>query len=340
MPITYPLDLSGTASSNLVENELHTVSESHFRDYFFIIPIFTPFYIDNFKATITIGNTTRNLVEDVDYSFVLQDVTGTRTTGKSMYGGISLHNLNLNGIISISYQTIGGENIADRLKVLTTLADKAYNPRTTIFDILDGVPNVFPPVPHYQDYDSFFGQEKLVEALGLIRDAIIQNSSLTQDQLRDFLRQINGTVLGSYLLKTGDTMTGRLLLNGSPVEPLEAATKEYVDKIVSNNSNLASLFSEYHNAVYVDEQLATKVNKTGDTMTGPLLLSRNPLDQMEAANKYYIDMVKTDLENKINGLETAVSNLGIDRVTQQYVDDKINEVMSYFSSISFYKKPF
>ena len=38
--VTYPLDLTGVAPTNLIENELHTVSESHYRDYFFIVPNF------------------------------------------------------------------------------------------------------------------------------------------------------------------------------------------------------------------------------------------------------------------------------------------------------------
>ena len=176
--VSYPLDMTGNSSTNLVLDELHSVTEAHFRDYFFIVPNFAPFYVDNFKATITIGNETRDLIEDVDFSFAISYVTGTRTTGKAMYGGITLHNLNLNGIVSINYQTLGGDQIADRLHILTLLADKAYNPRTTIWDILD-VPSVFNPSYHYQDYENFYGQEQLVQALGEIRDAILQNSSFS-----------------------------------------------------------------------------------------------------------------------------------------------------------------
>lgn len=38
------------------------------------------------------------------------------------------------------------------------------------------------------------------------------------------------------LNRTGDTMTGALVLNGAPVNPLEAATKQYVDDAVSGGS--------------------------------------------------------------------------------------------------------
>ncbi len=38
-PITYPLDLSGNAVTNLITAELHTVQESIYRNYSFILVI-------------------------------------------------------------------------------------------------------------------------------------------------------------------------------------------------------------------------------------------------------------------------------------------------------------
>lgn len=332
--VTYPLDMTGNSSTNLVLGELHSVTEAHFRDYFFIVPNFAPFYVDNFKATITVGNETRDLIEDVDFSFAISYVTGTRTTGKAMYGGITLHNLNLNGIVSINYQTLGGDQIADRLHVLTLLADKAYNPRTTIWDVLTNVPNAFPPVPnHYQDYENFYGQEQVVQALGEIRDAILQNSSLTQEQLNNFLNTINSGGLGSYLRKTGDTMTGRLMLAGAPVENLEAVTKKYVDENTIDSSELSTYMSQYHSAEYINQQLANKVSKSGDTMSGHLTLNADPVSDMHAVNKRYLENLRTSLQNQLNVVNTALGNLTVGHVTQEYVDNKINEVMAYIGAV-------
>lgn len=230
--VTYPLDLTGVKASNLVQNELHSVSESRFRDYYFIVPNFAPFFVDNFSISITVNNITTPLVEDVDYSFALEYVTGTRTTGKAMYGALTLHNLNLNGILKINYQTIGGDQVANRLEILTILADKAYNPRTTIWDIVTNVPTALPPLPHYQDYDQFYGQAELVAKLGEIRDAIVQNSSLTQQELNTFLNSIN--ISTSFVKKTGDVMSGHLGLPNAPTNPEHAVNKSYVDNIAAN----------------------------------------------------------------------------------------------------------
>jgi hypothetical protein len=66
--------------------------------------------------------------------------------------------------------------------------------------------------------------------------------------------------------KAGDTMTGPLILNADPAQPLGASTKGYADA-----------------------QVATKVAKAGDTMTGLLTLSGPPTANLHAASKQYVD---------------------------------------------------
>lgn len=330
--VTYPLDMSGNNPANLIQNELHTVSESHFKDYFFIVPEFAPFYVDNFSLSISINGNITPLQEDVDYSFALQYVTGTRISGKAMYGAVTLHNLNLNGILLMNYQTIGGDQIADRLLVLTTLADKAYNPRTTIWDILTNVPNSLPPSPHYQDYDQFLGQEELVTKLGEIRDAIITNSSLTQQEIQSFFQLLNSGTLTSYVSKSGDTMNGPLTLAGNPLDPLHAATKQYVDGLLENNSQMTQLLSSYAQTSYVNQQLNLKVNKSGDTMVGPLTLNQAPVQPSHAATKQYVDGVNQNTQLQIDQLQTQITNISLDPVTKAYVDDKFNEIMAMLAA--------
>jgi hypothetical protein len=59
-------------------------------------------------------------------------------------------------------------------------------------------------------------------------------------------------LLVNVVLKTGDTMSGLLILSGDPAVALGAATKQYVDTAD-----------------------ALKVNKSGDTITGPVVLDVN-----------------------------------------------------------------
>lgn len=330
----YPnTDLSGVSPDNLVEKEVHTTTEARFRDYFFIIPNFAPFYVDNFKMWIKNGETLIPLVEDKDFSFALPYVTGTRTTGKQMYGAITLHNLNLNGILVTDYQTIGGDQIADRLHVLTYLADKAYNPRTTIWDLITNVPNALPPVPHYQDYDTMYGQEQLVSMLAQIRDAIASNSSFTAQTIRDFLEAYGGE-RGGYLLRSGGEMTGQLTLAGMPTEPDHAATKQYVDQRLADQSSLVELLSHYVKDTDFHFNLNLKIDKTGGIMTGPLSLHQDPQQDDQAATKRYVDTQNAQLVQQLQQLNANLQQLQtqVSGVTKQYVDDLIDQVVVRFSS--------
>lgn len=328
MSVTYPLDQSGTKATNLVKNEFHAVNEAHFRDYYFIVPNFAPFFVTNFKAKLIVNDVVTDLKEDVDFTFTLSYVTGTRVTGKAMYGGITLHNLNANGLIALEYQTVGGDQIADRLHVLTLLSDKAYNPRTTIWDILTNVPNAFPPTPHYQDYDTFYGQEKLVTALLEVRDAILNNSSLTGDKIEEFLDSINNGVKG-YIKKEGGTMTGPLVLTVAPQTRNDAVSKGYVDDNFIDINELSLQLAELVKITTFNQKLAQKLNLTGGTMTGPINLSGTPTEDSHAVTKRYVDQTFTSIQNQLTAMQTTVNEYVKNQITKSYVDDLIHEIKSY-----------
>lgn len=51
-----------------------------------------------------------------------------------------------------------------------------------------------------------------------------------------------GYLSGAFVLKAGDTMTGDLVLPGDPDQPLEAATKQYVDNSGGGGGAVSSVF--------------------------------------------------------------------------------------------------
>jgi hypothetical protein len=75
--------------------------------------------------------------------------------------------------------------------------------------------------------------------------------------------------LAGYLLKSGGTMTGYLILNANPIVALGAATKQYVDAVTT--------------------ALAGYLPLAGGTMTGALVLAADPASAMQAATKEYVD---------------------------------------------------
>ena len=50
----------------------------------------------------------------------------------------------------------------------------------------------------------------------------------------DYATSAQGTLADNAMPKSGGTFTGSVILNGAPVDNLEAATKAYVDTEISN----------------------------------------------------------------------------------------------------------
>ncbi len=78
-----------------------------------------------------------------------------------------------------------------------------------------------------------------------------------------------GTSLAGYLLKSGGTMTGALVLAADPTTALGAATKHYVDESIAGVTGF--------------------LPEAGGTMTGALALAADPVSAMQAATKEYVD---------------------------------------------------
>lgn len=103
-----------------------------------------------------------------------------------------------------------------------------------------------------------------------LKQTVAEMQQLVDDAVKKLIQDIEaGTVTLPYVKLSGDTMTGPLILSGNPTEPLQAATKGYVDE---------------H-----EPDLSAYVRKAGDTMTGPLVLPGNPTATLQAATKGYVD---------------------------------------------------
>lgn len=91
------------------------------------------------------------------------------------------------------------------------------------------------------------------------------------------------------VLKSGDTMTGLLVLSGAPTADLHPATKKYTDD--KNTSQDAAISASAAAAAAANTNANSRVLRAGDTMTGFLLLHADPTAQMHAATKKYVDNI-------------------------------------------------
>ena len=177
----YIYDPLGTLPGNLITNEIHSITEANFRDYYLIIPTYAPFFINNLSVHLILNSVITPLIEGVDYSLVLFYLAATRSLGIPIYGAVSLNNTNISGQISITYQTIGNPYIADKQQVLAALATYTYNPRITTWDLITNVQEIWPPNDHNQDASTLDGMLELVTAINNLATSIgVSNSSIPQ----------------------------------------------------------------------------------------------------------------------------------------------------------------
>jgi len=119
-------------------------------------------------------------------------------------------------------------------------------------------------------------------------------------------------LLGGFIARSGDSMTGQLILSGAPTNPLAAATKAYVDSVVNNG-----------------------ISTEGGTFTGPVYLYGPPTQPSEAATKAYVDSVSNTVgENLGTGVgiyaQKVLSSLQFKSLTSGTgitIDDIGNELV-------------
>jgi hypothetical protein len=125
-----------------------------------------------------------------------------------------------------------------------------------------------------------------VNAEFIVRQA--GNRRLRVEDLETWIQSIAVAEINTGLLKTGDTMTGALHLAYEPTEPLEAATKAYVDTLIGGGTAVDDVARAA--ATSANNNANTRVLKAGDTLTGALFLTSGaPSDAAHAARKDYID---------------------------------------------------
>jgi hypothetical protein len=159
--------------------------------------------------------------------------------------------------------------------------------------------------------------------------------------------QINGMTTGQtnlpYLKLTGGQLSGNLtfvsgqtvVLGRGPSNDMEAATKKYVDDAIQTGGGGTGtdVSKEYvdQQISNVQEQVNTKVSKSGDTMTGSLNFNGNT-----AVNPVLESNSGIKVQSSSSGAAGKVTNLASpsadsDAANKKYVDDGIKQVKQEIS---------
>lgn len=227
--VSYPFDTTGVATTNLVENELHTVTEVNAAPYRILIPECAPLYLHNLLVEHIDGmGVARELIEGVDFYAVLPYMAAARATGRSVYGGLALINNLANGTIRLTkYQTVGGEWVADRNYVYERLLEVVFNPRTVWWDQITNVQQIFPAQQHDDSIWNVQGHIELIAKLEEIRAAILTTPSQSGSIVAHMVAEGNVHNLSKEDLNLG------FVENIPPATDQEVIDRSAVDKTVT-----------------------------------------------------------------------------------------------------------
>jgi hypothetical protein len=249
--VTYQFDTTGLAPANRVIGETHTLTEINSSTYRILIPRFAPFYLDNLTVKyIDNAGVIHSLTENIDFHVTLPYIGASRSIGKMLYGAISIIREDLQGMIALDYQTLGGEWVADPDLVRVALAQAVYNPRTTVWDIVTNKPNAFPPINHSLDVAQVYGQDELIAALSGVGSAITQQAA-PNAQLITLMSKV------ASLKAQADTLMDQIADMRSIMEDQPAITNQAVTYDIS----------EVGDTVFSQEQVGQGVINLVGTLT-------------------------------------------------------------------------
>lgn len=150
MSVSYPYDPSGTESTNLIQNELHSVQPpADITHASFIVPLASPFFKESLEIYTGINKSGTKLIEGTDYFLTHKFYAGSIFLGKLLYGSITWINSNYAGNVYLHYQTLGGAFTVNDVSIVESITNKLYQDiRFVTWDQIQGVPSAFPPDAH------------------------------------------------------------------------------------------------------------------------------------------------------------------------------------------------
>jgi hypothetical protein len=251
-PGTYlpQFDPTGLLPANKVSGEQHTLTAENNKDYHVIVPLFGPFFANGlvlqYKQNQAAAPIT--LLEGIDYNLAYQFIGATRGCSKAVYGGISILNNLLAGIVTLSYQSIGGNWCLNLSKVNEVLSNQIQNPRTTNWEQIVQLPNVFPVIDHEWDLQDLIGASHVVQSIDALGLKILERvqSNISNEQLE--------LILDTHLLDNNNphqVTKAQLGLDqvdntNDASKPISLLQKQYIELIVGNPD--ADFINTYVNA--------------------------------------------------------------------------------------------
>lgn len=183
----YPYDPSGSSPTNRVTKELHSLQFHGNRT--FIIPNASPFF--SRTARVYNANTNEDYKEGVDYLFGHIFREACEAIGQPIYGSIVFLNESVNPLVGVDYNTLGGKWGHDDPSLAEELANQSLNPEQRTWEMIQGLPESFPPIRHEDNLTQVMGFEQFMAIMDQLVEAVKATSEGNTKTFKDIWERLN-----------------------------------------------------------------------------------------------------------------------------------------------------
>lgn len=193
LPVSLPFDPSGSAGSNLVEDEIQVIGLRSIRAF----PVnYGLFFADS--VVVTDDATDLPLTSGTQYYLTQMDIAASMRCGSEIDEVVVITDLTVSQRVRVTYQALGGVNNVALGALQIAIDNLHINDGPVSWSDVTAKPSAYPPVPHHPHIaDDIYGAEYIVVALERLSASLLQGQGAAQDELMAYAQSCVNEVLDS-----------------------------------------------------------------------------------------------------------------------------------------------
>lgn len=309
----YQYDETAKAFSNLIPNEAHTLDTINGNA---LIADQGLFYTQSFIVQVQATNA--RLVLGTDYNFIGFDDEVTKLSGHEVAAGIYVTNTTISGIITLTYQCVGGPQ-GDNQNIVTQLRDTigALASTTLGWNSVKNKPSAFPPTPHIHNILTD------LDGLGTLSSIFLDiYQALTNLRVPILSAQALTTRIDNLVSVTGNLQTtlNSLTVNNSAIAGSSVAGTPLPDFTALNNkfwivNDITGGVNELYYSNGVEWILVADSGLTQSWVNTAISAALTGLASVAYVISYVAEQIsafqttfQTSITNQLNSLQTSLQN--------------------------------
>lgn len=313
--LKYPLDRTGTATTNLISNEKRSVGREVYRA---LAPYAGAFYTKS--MTVIDATSGKTLTLNVDYKLLYPYQEAELEIGKPICTVVRIINKDITDVL-LTYQVVGGPYTTARDVLAQLITDLQQDDRSVTWDAILGKPVEFTPKKHLHSATDLYGLEYVVLALEELVQATYTGDVSSHDILYDYIDRIK-----AYLDAQLDGLNQTDASLRAEIERLDTRIDAVITSVIQVQTNLTNHINNKSNPHGVTKtqvglgsvenyRPATQPEAEAGTSSNTL---STPLRTWQAITKYVAlnvtPVITTHVNNKSNPHGVTATQVGLANV--------------------------